>query len=198
MLDAIEKLLQSTDPHVVLSQDGQETRIPLLHQANAPATAAAIDALASRLNGCSDALLSLYRKHDGLRLYAKRNDQLSGLLLFPLEEMAAAKDRLSEWLEIDSLCMDEDEDELGPYTTDEGVLAYLGYPDWWEEALVFGILDCTPESLIMPTRGEHAGKIFIYEHDGGDYTSWVADSFEDLIHTLIRDPVQFMQRYYNW
>lgn len=197
MLDAIENLLHAPDPYAVVKSDTGEgaVRQPLLHQANPPASAEAIAALASRLNGCSDALLSLYRKHDGLRLYALRDDPECALLLLPLAEMEAAKNALDEWLEIDSLSLDEDETQ--PWTTSEGFLAYSGYPDWWEDALVFARFGYTPESLIMPTRGEHAGKIFIYEHDGGDETSWVTDSFEALVRTLTQAPLPFLHRYYG-
>ena len=193
MSHIIDRLLHAPDPHLILKHNDDKTRLPLLHQAEGPATTEELQQLAQALNGAGDDLLELYRRHNGLALYAERSDPECALLFLPVAEMAVAKEDLGEWLDMDDSSLEED--EIGAYTTDEGTTAYWGVPDWWDSAVVFARFGYTPECLMMPTAGEYAGHVFIYEHDGGDGTSWVSDSVSALLHILIEQPLPFFKRY---
>ena len=63
--------------------------------------------------------------------------------------------------------------------------------------MVFAYFGYTPECLIMPTTGKYRGQVFIYEHDGGDDTSRIAESFPALMQQISATPVPFFQRYYG-
>ena len=192
MLSALNTLLNAPAPQMT---DGDGRRITLFHQAEAPAGADALRQLSEQLAGSSADLLELYRRHNGLRLFAQQEDPDACLMLLPIEQMAAGKAHLAGWLQIDTDSLDAD--ELGGYETDSGRPAYLGFPDWWPHAVVFACFGYTPECLLMPTGGEHAGKIFIYEHDGGDNTSQIAASLSDLFRRLAEEPLTFLSRYYG-
>ncbi|MDO4694573.1 MAG: SMI1/KNR4 family protein [Eikenella sp.] len=188
-------LLDAADPHIIDRAEEGGGRTDVGHHAAAPAGADDLARLAAWLNGADDALLALYRRHNGLQLFAREDDPLACLSFLPVGEMEAGKAALADWLQIDEDTLDED--ELGAYTTAEGALAYYGFPDWWENAVVFAYFGYSPECLLMPADGEHSGKIFIFEHDGGDGISQIADNLGDLFRQLTEDSIGFLRRYYG-
>ena len=191
----LHTLLDAADPHIINQTEDGDERMPVGHHAAAQAHADEVACLAAWLNGADDDLLALYRRHNGLQLFARADDPQACLGFLPVGEMAAGKAALADWLQIDEDTLDED--ELGPYTTAEGAPAYYGFPDWWENAVVFAYFGYSPECLLMPTDGEHSGKIFIFEHDGGNGISQIADNLGDLFRQLATDSIGFLRRYYG-
>lgn len=191
----LHTLLDAADPHIIDRAEEGGGRTDVGHHAAAPAGVDDLARLAAWLNGADDALLALYRRHNGLQLFARADDPQACLGFLPVGEMAAGKAALADWLQIDEDTLDED--ELGPYTTAEGAPAYYGFPDWWENAVVFAYFGYSPECLLMPTDGEQSGKIFIFEHDGGNGISQIADNLGDLFRQLATDSIGFLRRYYG-
>lgn len=191
MIPHLGALLGAPDPHIILN-DGERKNIR--HHAEAPASEAALQQLAGKLHGSCPELLALYRRHNGLYLFAQPDDDEASLQFLPVEHMDGGKEDLADWLEIDALEM---EDVLDEEETSDGRLMYYGFPDWWDNAVVFAYFGYSPECLLMPTQGEHAGKIFIYEHDGGDATSQVADNLADLFRRLAAEDPAFLRGYYG-
>ncbi len=190
----LQTLLSAPNPHFTESAEGRDGIIPLAHRAADPAPADEIAQFAQQLNGASPELLALYRAHNGVQLFARRSDPLTGLIFVPIAEMAELKSDLERWFaSADEL----DEDERGEYETCQGQPAIIGTPDWWAGAVVFAYFGYTPECLIMPTTGKYRGQVFIYEHDGGDDTSRIAESFPALMQQISATPVPFFQRYYG-
>ena len=139
--------------------------------------------------------MALSRRHNGLQLFAQKDDPQACLSFLPVADMAAGKAALADWLQIDEDTLDKD--ELGFYTTDEGAPAYYGFPDWWENAVVFAYFGYSPECLLMPADSAYRGKIFIFEHDGGNDISQIADNLSDLFRQLATDSIGFLRRYYG-
>ena len=55
----------------------------------------------------------------------------------------------------------------------------------------------SPECLLMPADGAYRDKIFIFEHDGGNGISQIADNLSDLFRQLATDSIGFLRRYYG-
>lgn len=183
-------LLTAANPHFINDPAAGGDTIPLAHHAAPPAAAADLAQLQRWLNGASEGLLDLYRAHDGLTLFARRDDAESGLHFLPVADMPAWKQDLASWLKQG----DADYDE---YTTCDGRPAIIGTPEWWDGAVVFAYFGYTPECLLMPTSGDYRGQIFIYEHDGGDDTSRIALNCADLFAQIRDDAPAFFRRYYG-
>ena len=188
-------LLTAPNPHFTESTEAGSGIITLAHTAAAPAPADQLAQLKQQLNGASPELLALYRAHNGVQLYARRSDPLTGLIFVPIAEMAELKSDLERWFA--SPDSELSEDERGEYQTCEGQPAIIGTPDWWADAIVFAYFGYTPESLILPTTGKYRGQIFIYEHDSGDDTSRIAPSFPALMQQITQAPIPFFHRYYG-
>lgn len=194
-LPHLQVLLDAANPYIIDDTENGGGRTDVAHHAAAPASAGDLARLAGWLHGADDALLALYRRHNGLQLFAREDDPQACLSFLPVEEMEAGKAALADWLQIDEDTLDED--ELGEHTTAEGLPAYYGFPDWWESAVVFASFGYSPECLLMPTQGEHRGKIFLFEHDGGEGISQIAGSLNDLFRQLAEESILFLRRYYG-
>lgn len=190
-----QTLQDAADPHIIDCAANGGGRTDVGHHAAAPATVAELALLSSWLNGADEALLALYRRHNGLQLFARQDDPPACLRFLPIAEMAEGKQALADWLQIDEDTLDED--ELGEYATDAGEPAYYGFPDWWDSAVVFAYFTYSPECLLMPTAGEYSGQIFIFEHDGGNGIARIARNLGDLFRQLAEDSVPFLRRYYG-
>lgn len=191
----LHALLDAADPHIINHAEDGDERIPVFHHVAAPAHTDDAACLAGWLNGAGDDLLALYRRHNGLQLFARKDDPQACLSFLPVADMAAGKAALADWLQIDEDTLDKD--ELGLYTTDEGAPAYYGFPDWWENAVVFAYFGYSPECLLMPADGAYRGKIFFFEHDGSNGISQIADNLSDLFRQLAIDSIGFLRRYYG-
>lgn len=53
-------------------------------------------------------------------------------------------------------------------------------PDWLENSLTIGEIPTTGNYYLMPTRGEHTGKVFLFDHDGFEFNERGGDLGEFL------------------
>jgi hypothetical protein len=157
--------------------------VPLRHRlAPAPDQAAWLS-LSVDLDGACDTLLELYRRHDGAELFIDAESPGNGLFCYAIAEMAAERDAVAERLD-------------GPAMeiTEDGCLQAYGRPDWLDSAVVFAGFGYSPERLLLPTRGEHRGSVFLFSHDPPQLLR-LEHSFDGLLDRLLRQPAALLGRY---
>jgi hypothetical protein len=156
--------------------------VPVRHHFAPPPSEAAWLGLQLDLNGASETLLELYRRHDGAELFVDTEDGGSGLFCYGIGEMAAEREALAERLE-------------GPVmeTLEDGCLRVYGKPDWLGGAIVFAGFGYSPERLLLPTRGEHRGRVFLFDHDPPQLLM-LQPGFDGLLQQL-QQPVALLSRY---
>jgi len=153
------------------------------HTLLAAPSGAALDGLRAALDEACPTLLELYRLHDGANLFVDLDDAGSGLFFFPIAEMAAERDALAERLEPPAL-----------ETVEDGRLQVYGRPAWLDSALVFGGFGYAPERLLLSTRGEHRGSVFLFSHDPLQLVQ-ISFSFGELLQLLREQPMTLLGRY---
>jgi hypothetical protein len=157
--------------------------VPLRHRLAPPPREAAWHGLEAQLDGASGALLELYRRHDGAELFVDAGDGGSGLFCYPIAEMAAEHEALAERLDGPTMEILED-----------GNLQVFGRPDWLDGALVFAGFGYAPERLLLPTRGEHRGSVFLFSHDPLRLLR-LHHTFDGLLDELGRNPIALLGAY---
>jgi hypothetical protein len=157
--------------------------IELSHSLAAAPDGAALGQLDWRLGGASPELLELYRRHDGANLFVDAEQGGSGLYFYPIAEMAAERDIVSERLDQPPMEMVED-----------GQLQIFGRPAWLEHAVVFGGFGYVPERLLLCTEGEHRGSVFLFCHDPVQLVQ-LADSVASLMEQLGSQPAPLLRSY---
>jgi len=162
----------SLRPHVAVS-----------HTLAPPPLAAVLERLRVALDGASEELLELYRHHDGAALFVDRDNEGNGLFFYPLAELEAERDSLADRLE-------------GPMmeTVEDGRLQVYGHPDWIGSAVVFAGFGYAPERLLLPTRGEYRGSVFLFSHDPQVLVQ-LTPGFAALLELLRREPLPLLGRY---
>lgn len=165
----------------------------LQHLPEPAADARAISALTAALAGHGASLIPRYKFMNGARLFANTTDIEECIFFLPIEQMAEAKTELEGWV-----FMHEGDPELeaeyGEETDKQGGLTLYGAPPWWKSVVVFAGFGYAPERFFMATDGPHAGKIFVYEHDG-DYSVLFADSVDSLLTLIADNPGEFLARH---
>jgi hypothetical protein len=153
------------------------------HSLAPPPPAEAVAALRGTLDGSGGELLELYSRHDGAGLFVDREDGGSGLFFFPLAELEAERQALAERLD-------------GPLmeTVEDGRLHVYGRPDWLDSAVVFAGFGYAPERLLIATRGEHRGSVFLFCHDPQELVQ-CAPAFGALLDQLRQQPIQLLGAY---
>ena len=182
MLEPLNTLLASPNPHFVNRAEAGGDIIPLSHITFPPASAIAVAALEDALQGSDTVLPALYRESDGLQLFANRADPGECFFFLPLAQMAAEKTMLYEWLLLDDEnCEDGD--------------AVYGVPTWWDSTIVFAGFGQAEERFYLVTAGAHRGKVFYFNSE--ECSMRIADSVAAFLDLLCADPVTFMQRFYD-
>ncbi len=195
MASPVEKLttfIKQPNPRITFAAP-DETVTQLQHLPEPAANARAIADLTARLAGHGTTLISLYQTMNGARLFANAADTDECIFFLPIEEMAAAKTELEEWVFMHEGNADLEvayEEE----TDKQGGLTLYGAPPWWESVIVFAGYGYAPERFFMGTEGPHAGKIFVYDHDG-DYCVLFAQSVDELLVMIADKPVEFLARH---
>jgi hypothetical protein len=191
----IEKLItfiKQRNPRVTYAAP-DETVTTLQHLPEPAADARAIAELTTLLAGHGATLIALYQTMNGARLFANTTDIEECIFFLPVEQMAAAKTELEEWI-----FMHEGNPDLEvtyeEETDKQGGLTLYGAPPWWDSVVVFAGYGYAPERFFMGVEGPHAGKIFVYEHDG-DNCMLFADSVDDLLVMIAEQPVGFLARH---
>lgn len=156
--------------------------VPLQHRLAPAPDEAAWQSLQVDLEGVSDTLLELYRRHDGAELFVDTEDG-GGLFCYPIAEMAAERDGVAERLDGPPMEIMED-----------GRLLLYGRPHWLDGAVVFAGFGFTPERLLLPTRGEHRGSVFLFSHDPPRLLR-LEQSFDALLEQLLLQPAALLSRY---
>lgn len=156
-------------------------RVPLRHQLKPAPAAAALQALGAALPE-GGGLLELYRLHDGAELFVD-DDEGGGLFLYPIAEMQAEGEALAERLE-------------GPpvETEEDGRLQIYGRPPWLDSALVFAGFGYAPDRLLLATNGEHAGAVFLFNHDPSQLLR-LAPRFDAWLDQLRNQPLALLGAY---
>jgi hypothetical protein len=195
MSTPVEKLIafiKQPSPRITFAPP-DETVTALQHLPEPAADAAAISDLTALLAGHGATLIPLYQHMNGARLFANAADIEECIFFLPIEEMVAAKTELEEWV-----FMHEGNEDLEvayeEETDKQGGLTLYGAPPWWKSVIVFAGFGYAPERFFMPTEGPHAGKIFVYDHDG-DYCVLFADSVDDMLVLIAEKPVEFLARH---
>jgi len=168
LIDLLYKFTKQTNPRLVTS-GGIELHVK--HVFESSAESGDLDHFSNSLKGTSLELLELYRRSDGARLLARE------------------KKELEEWMTIGIEPEDYNE-EVG----DDFPLTIHGIPTWWESAIVFAGIGYAPERFYLAVEGEHSGKVFIFEHDGG-YSELVCNHIGDFIKMICEDTANFCDKY---
>jgi len=158
-------------------------RVAVSHALAPPPARAALDGLRAQLDGASPGLLEFYNLHDGAGLFVDSDDGGSGLFFFPIAEMAAERDGVTERLEQPAL-----------ETVEDGRLQIYGKPPWLDSAVVFGGFGYAPERLLLPTEGEYRGGVFLFNHDPLQLMR-VSDSFDEFLGQLCGQPIALLGGY---
>lgn len=157
--------------------------VPLRHRLAAAPDEAALQSLSVDLDGASDTLLELYRRHDGAELFIDAEQNGAGLFCYAIAEMPAEREGVAERLDGPAMEILED-----------GSLLTYGRPDWLGSAVVFAGFGYTPERLLLPTRGEHRGSVFLFNHDPPQLLR-LDRSIDGLLEQLMRNPAELLSRY---
>jgi len=139
--------------------------------------AGATDAALGGLHGAgADQFVEFYRRHDGVRLFAKLHSDDAGIAFFPLSDWEAATDELRKgWLS------DLESETAFPAASGE----------WW----VFGESPRSGNVFVWFTTGPNAGSIFYFDHD--DFRAQgepMAADLSDFLGQIVRDPAEFLHR----
>lgn len=186
LIDLLYKFTKQTNPRLVTS-GGIELHVK--HVFESSAESGDLDHFSNSLKGTSLELLELYRRSDGARLLARVDDEHDCFYFIPIDEMAREKKELEEWMTIGIEPEDYNE-EVG----DDFPLTIHGIPTWWESAIVFAGIGYAPERFYLAVEGEHSGKVFIFEHDGG-YSELVCNHIGDFIKMICEDTANFCDKY---
>lgn len=155
--------------------------VPMAFSLGPPPAEDDLAALTEVLDGASPALVEFYRRHEGGGFFMHGPDGDDGLFFLPIEAMPTEQEDLLVWYEGDDEPFEED--------IDGDRLEILGLPDWYDDAIVFGMVGCAAERFLLPTTGAHRGSIFLFDHDPQGMLR-LAKSFEDFLDWLIADPVR--------
>ena len=157
--------------------------VPLRHRMAQPPGASSWMSLQASLDGASDSLLEFYRRHDGAELFADAESGGGGLYCHPIAEMAAERESLAQRVDGPAVELVED-----------GRVLVYGRPDWLDSAVVFAGFAYTPDRLLLPTRGEHRGSVFLFSHDPAQLLR-LEHSFDGLLDQLLRQPAALLSQY---
>lgn len=164
--------------------------IELRNTKGSPASKAGLRKLEGLLSGSSPDLVACYRRFDGGRFFAYANDVEQCFYFLPVGRMAAAKRELEDWVFMH-------EDAASDYREepdDDGRLCLYGAPPWWKSVLVFAGFGYAPERLFLTAEGQHAGKVFFYDHDS-DCSIEIAPTVRHLLADIEADAAKFVGRY---
>lgn len=103
-------------------------------------------------------LQDFYSTFGGVLFYADAGSGEAAILIAPVEHWPQLRQHFDGWT--DGI----DEDERREYL-----------PEWVDTALVIGEEPRTGNYLLMPTTGLHAGAVFLFDHDGFEFTEQADD-----------------------
>ncbi len=148
-------------------EDGNEFVAHIEHRYEPPINSLALKALRAEHPQLQQ-LLDLYAEFGSLRLYCDTNSTSSAFYLAHPEQWGQLRQEFTLWTDM----LDEDE-------------AAEVLPAWLDEAIVFGEIPESGNYLLMPAGGEHAGKVFGFDHDGFEFSEEAPDlaSYLDKITT---------------
>lgn len=192
LLAGIERLLDAPAPKFIDSEAAGGHITGLTKEAGSPASSQDLAWLAQALAGSADSLLALYRRWDGMRLFADQHDMDTCFYFLPISEMAEEKAQLEDWMQLGL----EQAHDYAEHLDESGRQAFYGIPEWWRSAVVFAGFGYAPERFFIATEGVHRGRIFTHEHDGG-YSIKMAENSDELLRQLAEDPAGFMRRNYG-
>ena len=161
--------------------------LPVRHHVHAAATAAELTALQQQYPHLPSSVVAFYAEMNGAELFMVE-DAIDGyaieasVLLFGLEELAFEKEGLHEWIKPIVADLDDDAyfDDIREVVTH------------YEQVLVFGGFDFSPERFLLPTAGRLKGQVLLFVHDGCDqFVLKIADSFDAFLQLLMDDADAF-------
>ncbi len=140
----------------------EQFTVQIEHVVGASLTGDDQQALEAQHNAC-DQLVAFYREFPSLRLYCDTNSSSSAFYLARPRKWDQLKQELLSWIR-----MLHDEDTHG------------ALPGWLDSAVVFGEIPEASNYLVMPTEGDDASKVFLFEHgtltfseQAGDFPGYV-------------------------
>lgn len=146
-----------------------------------------------------ESLWALYQKSNGATFFAYDRlpkNELGGFYFLPMEYWRGEEVKdLAIWVNMD------DEEYETNYIEEDKSLEIYGMPPWFDDVLVLGGFEASPEQFYMPTTGELAGNILMFEHDE-HRNHRIAENFEEFLSLLINHPADLMclcggNYYYN-
>lgn len=151
---------------------GGNTVIAVSHEANPPAPAALLRAMADRHGEAARELLAMHARHDGAALFQHRDT--CGFCLASIEEWDALRERAIDWAE--NVTWQGEHDEIPPMLYD---------------AIAFGFIPGDSEVWLLITSGEHAGKVMLSDTDLiGDSPRF--ESIGEFVATLLDDAARII------
>lgn len=125
-------------------------------------------------------LVAFYTEFPSLRLYCDTNSSSSAYYLARPRKWDQLKQEFMGWVRM---------------LHDEG--SHGALPDWLASTLVFGEIPETSNYLLMPTEGDEAGKVFMFEHATFSFTEQATNfaSFLEKITTPNKGLYEEIRRY---
>ena len=138
-----------------------------VHHTDPPLGKAELERL-GRLFGEIPQLQEFYSRYGSVRLYADTIGFNSAFYIATPDEWHRLQGEFQSWLDI----CDDDEEVM---------------PDDLDDYIVIGDMPATGNSYLMPTSGPHTGKVFLFDHDGFEFSVQGQDLSAFLEHNTTVD-----------
>lgn len=123
-----------------------------------------------------DGIHEFYSKIGSLTLYyCSESDEAACYLAHPVE-WESLEEGIADWVYL----LDEDEEEE--------IL-----PTWFESHKVIGEIPGSGNYILLVTSGDESGSLFLFDHDGFEFTKVGATIEEFVLNTLDPDPEAFAE-----
>jgi hypothetical protein len=137
-----------------------------------PGLAKAVAAATKTCGAASPVLKRFVELHDGVLLYHDDKSDAAGVEFFKATEWEARTEEMRESM----TAMGFEEDDM---------------PNWFHRGIVIGEIPHSANYFVIQPSGDEAGQLFYCDHD--DFkTEPMAESFEDLLSMIVKDPPGFL------
>lgn len=128
----------------------------IVHYAEPPLGVAQLEQL-KRLFPEIPQLAEFYAHYGSIRLFVDPIGGDSAFFVASPDEWHGLKKLFETWTDL----LDEEEEDM--------------LPDWLDNYLTIGEIPTSGNYVLMPTKGEHTGKVFLFDHDGFEFVERGAD-----------------------
>jgi hypothetical protein len=142
------------------------------HILKSPAPPRLLEFIHERLGDYATSVADFYSEHNGFILYHDTLSDAAGFELLPVEQWQQATSDMHKW--------------FGDLAEEPG-----NDPDRIATGVAIATVPQSGNHFVVPIEGPNAGKIFYADHDGW-YESAFAQSFEDMLIRLSKNPVRLL------